>query len=165
MFCFQGSATPADVRQITDLEYLTLVDAGETNQNLPIEPLLIPYRGVDAILAFDSSADTEYSWPNGSALRTTYERAVQLALQQDVGIRMPRVPSTNGFVNGGYNTRPTFFGCEANGTTPIIVYVPNYPWSYYGNTSTVSLELTCVVHAGLTPGSSSSHTRRTSPRL
>lgn len=52
---------------------------------------------------------------------------------------MPRVPSPNGFVNGGYNTRPTFFGCEANSTTPIIVYVPNYPWSYYGNTSTVSL--------------------------
>jgi lysophospholipase len=53
---------------------------------------------------------------------------------------MPRVPSANGFINGGFNTRPTFFGCDANGTTPIIVYVPNYPWSYYGNTSTFQLE-------------------------
>ncbi|GFZ51352.1 Lysophospholipase [Saitozyma sp. JCM 24511] len=124
---------------ISNFTYITLVDAGETNQNVPLEPLLIPYRETDAIIAFDSSADTTYSWPNGTALRTTYERAVVLAQNQNVSIRMPRVPSMNGFVNGGYNTRPTFFGCEANGTTPIIVYVPNYPWSYYGNTSTYQL--------------------------
>jgi lysophospholipase len=127
------------ILQISNFTYLTLVDAGETNQNVPLEPLLIPYRETDAIIAFDSSADTTYSWPNGTALRTTYERAVVLAQNQNVSIRMPRVPSMNGFVNGGYNTRPTFFGCEANGTTPIIVYVPNYPWSYYGNTSTYQL--------------------------
>lgn len=127
----------AQPNPIADLEYLTLVDAGLTNQNVPIEPLLSPYRSVDAILAFDSSADTTYSWPNGSALRTTYERSLQLARQQNVSINMPVVPSVNGFVNGGLNTRPTFFGCNET-TGPIIVYVPNYPWSYYSNTSTVS---------------------------
>jgi lysophospholipase len=124
--------------QISDLARITLVDAGLTNQNIPVEPLLTPYRNVDAIIAFDSSADTTYSWPNGTALRQTFERAEILAQTQDVRIRMPRIPSANGFVNGGFNQRPTIFGCDAqNGSTPLIVYVPNYPWSSYANTSTV----------------------------
>ena len=127
--------------QINDLRYITLVDAGETNQNIPLEPLLIPSRNVDAIIALDNSADTTYSWPNGSALRTTYERALQLETQQNVSIRMPVVPSTNGFVNDGLNTRPVFFGCNET-DTPIIVYIPNYPWSYASNISTVS----CWLH-------------------
>jgi lysophospholipase len=126
--------------QISNLTYITLVDAGETKQNVPLETLLVPYRNVDAIIAFDGSGDTNFSWPDGTAVRTTYERSVVLAQNQNVSIRMPRVPSANGFVNGGLNTRPTFFGCDSNGTTPIIVYVPNYPWSYYSNTSTFQLQ-------------------------
>lgn len=115
-------------------QYLELVDGGETNQNVPLEPLLMPARNVDAILAFDNSADTDYSWPNGSSLWTTYNRAAG----QNAGIRMPPVPSTNGFVNGGLNTRPVFFGCN-NTDTPIVVYVPNYPWSFYSNSTTFTL--------------------------
>ncbi|KAI9633403.1 lysophospholipase catalytic domain-containing protein [Dioszegia hungarica] len=144
-----------DTNPIADFPYITLVDAGLTNQNIPIEPLLIPYRNVDAIIAFDSSADTTYSWPNGTALRQTFERAEILAQTQDVSIRMPKIPSANGFINGGFNQRPTIFGCDAqNGSTPLIVYVPNYPWSYYGNTSTYQLayekdESTKVVLNGL----------------
>lgn len=122
---------------ISGLEYITLIDAGETNQNIPLEPLLVPSRNVDAILAFDASGDTTNFWPNGSALYTTYTRAKILAQNQNVSIRMPEVPSTNGFINGGLNTRPTFFGCNDT-TTPLIVYVPNYPWSFNGNVSTVS---------------------------
>lgn len=53
----------------------------------PFEPLLIPARGVDAILAFDNSADTTYSWPNGSALWTTYQRF-------DVRFSLPHTPSS-----------------------------------------------------------------------
>ncbi|WWD20845.1 phospholipase B [Kwoniella shandongensis] len=124
---------------IADLEYITLVDAGETNQNIPIEPLLVPSRNVDAIVAFDSSYDSTYIWPNGTALRTTFERAKILAERTDTQVRMPEVPSENGFINGGYNTRPTFFGCNDT-TTPLIIYVPSYPWSYAANTSTYQLE-------------------------
>jgi lysophospholipase len=127
--------------QISAFDTLTLVDAGLTNQNIPIEPLLIPQRNVDAIIAVDASADTTYSFPNGSALRTTFERAAILEQNQDVRIRMPTVPSVNGFINGGLNTRPTFFGCNDT-DTPIIVYVPNYPWSYASNTSTYKLDYT-----------------------
>lgn len=121
------------------MQNLTLVDAGETNQNVPLEPLLQEARAVDAIIAIDSSADTEYSWPNGSALYTTYTRAAALAREQNITLRMPEVPSTQGFVNGGLNTRPTFFGCNDT-TTPVIIYIPNYPWSTYSNTSTFQLK-------------------------
>jgi lysophospholipase len=96
---------------------------------------------MDAIIAFDNSADTTYYWPNGSALYTTYTRAAALAKDQNITLRMPEVPSTNGFINGGLNTRPTFFGCNDT-TTPVIVYIPNYPWSYYSNTSTFKLSYT-----------------------
>jgi lysophospholipase len=124
---------------VSNLEYLTMVDAGETNQNIPIEPLLMPGRQVDAIIAFDNSADTTYSWPNGSSLWTTYDRA--LKFQQDFGItiRMPKVPTTNGFVNQGLNQRPVFFGCNQT-DTPMVVYVPHYPWTWYSNSSTYQLQ-------------------------
>ncbi|BEJ13563.1 hypothetical protein CspHIS471_0307370 [Cutaneotrichosporon sp. HIS471] len=124
---------------ISNLEYLTMVDAGETNQNIPIEPLLMPGRSVDAIIAFDNSADTKYSWPNGSSLVTTYNRA--LKFQQDFGItiRMPKVPSTNGFVAQGLNQRPVFFGCNDT-EAPMIVYIPHYPWTGYSNSSTFQLQ-------------------------
>lgn len=54
------------------------------------------------------------------------------------------MPSTNTFVNTGLNQHPVFFGCDANArpnaTTPIVIYVPNYPWSSASNTSTYQLE-------------------------
>ncbi|WVR05725.1 hypothetical protein IAU60_002749 [Kwoniella sp. DSM 27419] len=124
---------------IAPFEYITLIDAGETNQNVPLEPLLVPPREVDAIIAFDSSFDTDTTWPNGTALRTTYERSVQLAKTENTGIRMPEVPSENGFINGGYNSRPTFFGCNDT-DKPVLIYVPSYPWSAASNTSTYQLE-------------------------
>ncbi|WVQ86181.1 hypothetical protein IAT38_008349 [Cryptococcus sp. DSM 104549] len=138
---------------VSTFEYITLVDAGETNQNIPIEPLLIPSREVDAIIAFDSSYDTDTIWPNGTAIRTTYERAKVLAQHTNTQVRMPEVPSENGFVNGGYNSRPTFFGCNDT-TTPLIIYVPSYPWSAAANTSTYQLsydtdEALAVLNNGL----------------
>lgn len=62
----------------------------------------------------------------------------------------PVVPTTEGFINQGLNTRPTFFGCPGsqiinantswNGSLPpIIAYLPNYPYSGWGNTSTMQL--------------------------
>lgn len=120
-------------------EYITLVDGGETNQNIPLDPLLVSPRQVDAIVAIDTSADTEYSWPNGTAMITTFQKAAQYANQTGVTLRMPEVPSANGFVNGGLNTRPVFFGCNDT-DKPIIVYVPNYPWRSGSNTSTYQLE-------------------------
>ncbi|OCF45536.1 hypothetical protein I317_00438 [Kwoniella heveanensis CBS 569] len=130
---------------LKEFEYLTLVDAGETDQNLPLEPLLIPERKVDAIIAFDASRQTTTSWPNGSSIHTTYTRAHIIDDDDNADekrgtkIDMPKVPTANGFVNGRLNTRPTFFGCEER-ETPLVVYIPQYPWTYYSNKSTFQLD-------------------------
>jgi lysophospholipase len=107
-------------------------------ENVPLAPFLVPYRNVDAIIAFDNSADTSYAWPNGSSLHVSYQKAIDQERVYGITSRMPQVPSTNGFINGGYNTRPTFFGCNDTDTT-LIVYVPNAPWSTYSNTTTFQL--------------------------
>lgn len=124
---------------LKDYQYLTLIDAGETNQNIPFEPLLMPPRNLDTIVAFDNSADTTYSWPNGSAVWTTYQRALSLATMYRIPqAPFPKVPSTAGFVNGGLNQRPVFFGCNDT-HVPLVVYIPHYPWTAYSNSSTFDL--------------------------
>lgn len=115
---------------------LTLVDGGEDNQNIPLNPLIQPLRGVDVIFAIDASADTTYNWPNGSALRATYQRSLS-AIENDTAF--PAIPDDNTFINLGLNAKPTFFGCNASnqtGPTPLIVYIPNAPLSYFTNVST-----------------------------
>ncbi|MCJ1282091.1 Lysophospholipase 1 [Xylographa opegraphella] len=120
---------------------LTLVDGGEDLQNIPLHPLIQPARAVDVIFAIDSSADTTYNWPNGTALVATYERALNASGIAN-GTAFPSIPDQNSFVNLGLNARPTFFGCNASNFTsggpppPLVVYVPNAPYVYYSNVST-----------------------------
>ncbi|KAH6672509.1 lysophospholipase catalytic domain-containing protein [Halenospora varia] len=116
---------------------LTLVDGGEDLQNIPLYPLIQPNRHVDVIFAIDSSADTNYNWPNGTALVATYQRSLNATIEN--GTAFPAIPDQNTFVNLGLNTRPTFFGCNASnmtGDAPLIVYVPNAPYIYHSNVST-----------------------------
>ncbi|KAF9885821.1 Lysophospholipase 1 [Aspergillus nanangensis] len=117
---------------------LDVVDGGEDLQNIPLHPLIQPDRNVDVIFAVDSSADTEYSWPNGTALVATYERSLNTTGIAN-GTAFPAVPDQTTFVNQGLNTRPTFFGCDSSnmtGTTPLVVYLPNYPYVAFSNMST-----------------------------
>ncbi|CZT09499.1 hypothetical protein WAI453_004788 [Rhynchosporium graminicola] len=116
---------------------LSLVDGGEDLQNIPLYPLIQPQRAVDVIFAIDSSADTTYSWPNGTALVATYERSRNATIEN--GTTFPSIPSVNTFVNLGLNNRPTFFGCDSRnltGPSPIVVYVPNAPYITLSNVST-----------------------------
>ncbi|KAI4123093.1 MAG: hypothetical protein LQ347_006280 [Umbilicaria vellea] len=129
----------------TSLNYnstaLTLVDGGEDLQNIPLHPLIQPTRHVDVIFAVDSSADTDYHWPNGTSLVATYQRSLDTTGIQN-GTAFPHVPDQNTFVNLGLNTRPTFFGCNASnmtGPSPLIVYIPNSPYVYLSNVSTFDL--------------------------
>ena len=118
---------------------LHLVDGGEDLENIPLHPLIQPYRHVDVIFAVDSSADTDNYWPNGTSLVATYQRSVDRSGNLANGTSFPAVPDQNTFVNLGLNTRPTFFGCNSSNTstiTPLIVYIPNYPYSYHSNVST-----------------------------
>ena len=120
---------------------LTLVDGGEDLENIPLHPLIQPFRHVDVIFAVDSSADTNNYWPNGTSLVATYQRSANGASHGNLanGTSFPAVPDTNTFVNLGLNTRPTFFGCNSSNTTsptPLIVYIPNSPYTYQSNFST-----------------------------
>ncbi|KAF4626357.1 hypothetical protein G7Y89_g11807 [Cudoniella acicularis] len=120
---------------------LTLVDGGEDLQNIPLYPLIQPQRAVDVIFAVDSSADTNYNWPNGTAIVATYQRSLNATIEN--GTAFPSIPDQNTFVNLGLNTRPTFFGCNASNTTgdaPLIVYIPNAPYIYQSNVSTFDPE-------------------------
>jgi lysophospholipase len=120
---------------------LVVVDGGEDGQNIPLHPLIQPTRHVDVIFAVDSSADTHYNWPTGKSLVKTYERSLNSSGASN-GTVFPAVPDVNTFVNLGLNTRPMFFGCDPANLTapaPLVVYLPNAPYSANSNTSTFQL--------------------------
>jgi lysophospholipase len=118
---------------------LFLVDGGEDLENIPLAPLIQPLRNVDVIFAIDSSADTSTYWPNGTSMVATYQRSLS-SIQN--GTTFPSIPDVNTFLNLGLNRRPTFFGCNSSnmtGSGPLIVYLPNSPYSYHSNVSTFKL--------------------------
>ncbi|KAM7197000.1 lysophospholipase [Rhypophila sp. PSN 637] len=120
---------------------MTLVDGGEGQENIPFHPLLWRARDVDVIIAIDSSADTTTHWPNGTSLVATYDQSQNNP--SDVMARFPVVPAPNTMVNLEHNLRPTFFGCDATNMTkpgPLIVYLPNAPYTTFSNVSTFDLE-------------------------
>ncbi|KAI2626417.1 lysophospholipase [Xylaria nigripes] len=132
----------SDTNPNANAPMLRLVDGGEDLQNVPLHPLLHPVRAVDVIFAVDSSADTKYNYPNGTALRATYTRS-QNPISN--GTQFPAIPNAETFINLGLNQRPTFFGCDTTEFTagktdahipPLIVYVPLSPYSAYSNAST-----------------------------
>ncbi|GEQ67481.1 hypothetical protein JCM33374_g1146 [Metschnikowia sp. JCM 33374] len=141
----------AAVQTIVQNDTLFLVDGGEDLQNVPMYPLLQKPRGVDVIFAYDNSADTNQSWPNGGSMIASYERQF---LEQGNGTIFPYVPDKNTFRNLNMTAKPAFFGCSAknltsllsNGTkrsavydSPLVVYTANRPFSYFSNTSTFKL--------------------------
>lgn len=122
---------------------LVLVDGGTDLQNIPFQAVIQPARDVDIVIAVDSSADTESMFPNGTAMVATYQRSLNAS---GIGnhTAFPSVPDQNTFVNLGLNQRPTFFGCNASNfssPTPLVVYIPNAPYSYYSNISTFQLDI------------------------
>lgn len=143
---FQGW-NPTSGNPTANDDDLTLVDGGEDLQNIPLHPLIQPYRAVDIIFAVDSSADTTYSWPNGTALRATYDRS---STSISNGTLFPAIPSAETFINSGLNRRPTLFGCDPSNFTlspgqavpPLVFYIPNAPYSTLSNVSTFDPQYT-----------------------
>ncbi|KAL4900249.1 hypothetical protein BDW74DRAFT_171003 [Aspergillus multicolor] len=125
---------------ISSRRNLNVVDGGEDGQNIPLHPLIQPSRNVDVIFAVDSTANI-HNWPNGKSLVRTYERSLNESGVGN-GTVFPAVPDTNTFINLGLNQRPTFFGCNSwnlSSPAPLIVYLPNAPYSFMANTSTYEL--------------------------
>jgi lysophospholipase len=130
-----------DTSPFAEHESLTLVDGGEDLQNIPLHPLIQPERQVDVVFAIDSSADNEFAWPNGTSMVASYERSLN-ATGIANNTAFPAVPDQNTFVNLGLNNRPTFFGCASSnmtGPSPLIVYLPNAPYSTFSNVSTFTM--------------------------
>ena len=139
---FKGYRTDSNV--FWQEKYIDLVDGGEANQNIPFEPLLQPARELDMIIGIDVGSD-HAGWPNGTDLWETQRR---MQLDEFSYMAFPKVPEMKTFVNRGYNTRPTFFGCNPKNATnadkasrpaPLVVYLPNYPYTYMTNASTFEL--------------------------
>ncbi|WBW71098.1 phospholipase Plb2 [Schizosaccharomyces osmophilus] len=130
---------------LTTAPYVDLYDGGADKQNIPVWPLLQPERRVDVVLALDASGDTDNNWPNGTSLVSTYERITQKASDASYGVTsFVHIPSVETFINLGLNSRPTFFGCDGRNTTsqsqhvdentpPLLVYLPNSPWTADSN--------------------------------
>ena len=136
-----------------DNDVLELVDGGLNGENVPLMPLLVKSRAVDAILALDGSADTDDNYANGTSLYATSERASQVFPQDWVSF--PPLPEggVDEFVSLGLNERTTFFGCNSTqggnvsdaGVYPIVIYVPNSPYptrAPASNYSTFDLDYT-----------------------
>lgn len=133
---------------------LDLVDGGLDLQNIPLHPLIQPFRSVDVIFAVDSSADTTYAWPNGTAMRASFDR-IRGSIAN--GTLFPAVPDDKTFLAHGLNNRPTFFGCDvknftlAQGQTapPLVVYVPNAPYTAMSNVTTFTPSYTLPERDGI----------------
>ncbi|KXH45937.1 lysophosphoplipase A [Colletotrichum simmondsii] len=113
------------------IDELLLVDGslgGETN---PIRPLIIPERQVDLVIVYEASSDAQYNWVNGTNLVNTAQSAAQ------GNIPFPRIPDVATLVTQNLTKQPTFFGCDAatSPPTPLVLYLPNSPWSGYSNFS------------------------------
>lgn len=126
-------------------------------------------RAVDVIFAVDNSADTTYNWPNGTALRATYERSLNSTISN--GTLFPAVPDDHTFINLGLNNNPTFFGCDSSNFTlsqgqsvpPLIVYIPNAPYTTEPNVSTFTdsyslAQRNDIITNGLNAGSQANST-------
>lgn len=116
--------------------------------------MMIPERKLDYIIAYDSSGELmPYDYVNG----TTFGQSAKVA--HNLGLPFPDVPDSPTFLNLGLNIYPvsfaimathlllilkpqTFFGCNASVDMPLVLYLPNSPWTAYSNFSFTKPSLT-----------------------
>ncbi|KAM0482163.1 hypothetical protein ACHAP7_004390 [Fusarium lateritium] len=115
---------------------LLLVDGSLTLESNPLRPLIIPSRKLDLIIVYEASSDAPNSWVNGTNLINT-------ALSASEGnIPFPKIPDVNTIVAQNLSFQPTFFGCNASANTPLLLWLPNAPWSGYTNYSYTQSQFT-----------------------
>jgi lysophospholipase len=113
---------------------ITFVDSSESNQSIPLWPLIQPARNTTFILAYEDGPDSlPYGWIIGANLHNTYLAA------NTSDLPFPIIPPVNTLQNRNYTLKPTLFGCDINLTTtksadsPIVLYIANAPYSAYTN--------------------------------
>ncbi|KAH7326495.1 lysophosphoplipase A [Stachybotrys elegans] len=109
------------------VDELLLLDGSLTGETDPIRPLIVPDRDVDLIIVYEASSDAAYNWVNGTNLINSAQSA------HEGNIPFPEIPDVQTIVGLGLNRQPTFFGCNASAGTPLVLYLPNSPWSAYAN--------------------------------
>ncbi|KAH9455027.1 hypothetical protein Pst134EA_033081 [Puccinia striiformis f. sp. tritici] len=148
-FYGQRSGLPSGGGAFVDsnTETLLLADGAMAQENLPLFPLLQPSRNVDVIIALDATVNGHAfdnpnvdGYPNGTALYQTY---LKLQHPDFRNYPFPKIPNSlnNQFIAGGYNKRPTFFGCNMD-AGPIIIYLPNYFASHRTDMQTMQTDFT-----------------------
>ncbi|KAF8189184.1 lysophospholipase [Mycena galopus ATCC 62051] len=95
---------------------LAFVDGGEDGQIMPLQPMLVPGREVDVLIAVDGINDTPDNFASGASLIATQDRMKIFPS----GLRpFPAVPtSIDAFAAANLTSRPTFFGCTPSSPTP-----------------------------------------------
>ncbi|KAF0642659.1 hypothetical protein FPSE5266_05568 [Fusarium pseudograminearum] len=119
-----------------DVSELLLIDGSLSLDTNPLRPLIIPERKLDLIVVYEASSDAPNSWNNGTNLRHT-----ALAASQG-DIPFPEIPDVNTIVAQNLSFQPTFFGCNASEDTPLLLWLPNAPWTGYTNYSYTQSEFT-----------------------
>ncbi|KAF5231184.1 hypothetical protein FANTH_13504 [Fusarium anthophilum] len=115
---------------------LLLVDGSLTLESNPLRPLIIPERKLDLIIVYEASSDAPNSWVNGTNL-------IDTALTASQGnIPFPKIPDVNTIVAQNLSFQPTFFGCNASSSTPLLLWLPNAPWTGYTNYSYTQTQFT-----------------------
>ncbi|KAJ7184570.1 lysophospholipase [Mycena filopes] len=103
-------------------EFLTLGDGGIDGANLPLQPLLVKARGLQAIIAIDVSGNTDDNFVDGSSMIAEAKRAALFP----GAYSFPQIPATQAeFLAQNLTTRPTFFGCDEAQDVPMILYFAN----------------------------------------
>ncbi|EPQ56964.1 hypothetical protein GLOTRDRAFT_73425 [Gloeophyllum trabeum ATCC 11539] len=111
-------------------DWLELIDGSSNAENVPLGQLFVRARGLDVIVAVDSSADQSTTlWPNGSSIVASSNRMSTILLASHQ--KFPPIPQTPAdFISTGVNRRPTFFGCNPTQNPPeypMVIYFPNSP--------------------------------------
>lgn len=114
--------------ELTQNDYLYLVDGGEDGENIPLRPLTIPQRNLDIIFVIDSSSD-ESNYPRGKKLRNVLHQ-LQNDKDDSHSYSIPEFDKIDQY--------PIALGCNQQ-HLPIILYHPNAPHSYGSNTSTFKI--------------------------
>ncbi|KAL3601025.1 hypothetical protein FPOAC2_05278 [Fusarium poae] len=119
-----------------DVSELLLVDGSLSLDTNPLRPLIIPERKLDLIIVYEATSDAPNGWVNGTNLRHTAIAASQ------GNIPFPEIPDVNTIVAQNLSFQPTFFGCNASKETPLLLWLPNAPWTGYTNYSYMQAEFT-----------------------